>query len=57
MPEVTQTNALILAQILWSEWSKREREEVKAIVLPHFEAVRENAEVVGAVPPKSPWGD
>ena len=57
MPEVTQTNALILAQILWSEWSKSQQEKVKAIVLPQFESVRANAEIVGAALPQSPWGD
>ena len=55
MPEVTQTNALILAQILWSQWSQDEQQMIKPMLQPHFEAVTENAAVVGAPLPRPPW--
>jgi len=55
MHEVTQTNALIVSQLLWAEWSESERRAIKPILVPHFEAVRENAEIVGACAPIAPW--
>ncbi|MEM9623725.1 MAG: NUDIX domain-containing protein [Pseudomonadota bacterium] len=57
MHEVTQTNALILAQVFWPDWSVAEQEKIKPILLPHFEAVLDNAEFVGAWSPISPWSE
>ncbi len=54
--EVTQTNALILAQALWAKWSVAEQEKIKPILVPHLATVRENAELVGANLPVPPWG-
>lgn len=56
MHEVTQTNALILAQALWTKWSIAEQQQIKPVLMPHFEAVSENAESVGATLPEPPWG-
>lgn len=55
MHEMAQTNALILAQALWAEWSIAERAKIKPILVPHFEAVTENAKCVGAMLPLAPW--
>ncbi len=56
MHEVTQTNALLLAKILWPDWSSAQQQKMRPILEPHFAAVRENAEHVGAFLPVSPWG-
>ncbi len=55
MHEVTQTNALILAQALWTRFTPSQQETIKPILLSHFEAVRENAELVGAIEPIAVW--
>ncbi len=55
MPEVTQTNALILAHVFWSQWSISEQETITPILLPHLDAVRKNAEFFDTMPPSPPW--
>ncbi len=56
MHEITQTNALIMAQVIWPECSPAQQEKIRPILQPHFEIVRENAELVGAIAPVPPWG-
>lgn len=56
MHEITQTNALILAQVLWSDFSTVQQEKIRPILIPHFETVRKNAEHVDASLPIPPWG-
>lgn len=55
MHEITQTNALILAQAFWAEYSTTQQEEILPILAPHFEAVIKNAEQLGADLPFAPW--
>ena len=53
--EITQTNALILAQALWTDCSIVQREDLKLYLATHFEDVKGNAELVGAILPKPAW--
>ena len=55
MHEVTQTNALILAQALWTRFTPSQQEKIKPILRPHFEVVKENAELLRAREPKPAW--
>lgn len=53
--EITQTNAIILAQTFWAEYSTAQKEEILPILIPHFEAITGNAEQLGADIPLAPW--
>lgn len=53
--EITQTNPLMLAPALWPEYPLSQHEKITPVLIPPFEIVRKNAELVGAVSPVPAW--
>ncbi len=55
LDEITRTNALILAQILWQGFTSDQKRAIKPKLDHHYRAAAVDAALVGASPPAAPW--